>query len=124
MGEDDEDDDDSTPKQVGLQVVTRLLITGSIAHSASRRYIIYSETDFEVFAPQGRHVAPMGLRSPPPCQISPPSVQRQGCRTPKPKFLLRFDQNVEYKRPAGAYSLKLFSQNLQNIYLISGCVRC
>ena len=21
--------------------------------------------------------------SPPPCQISPPSVQRQGCRTPK-----------------------------------------
>ena len=23
------------------------------------------------------------LRSPPPCQISPPSVQRQGCRTPK-----------------------------------------
>jgi len=24
-------------------------------------------------------------------------------RTPKLKFLLRFDQNVEYKRPAGAY---------------------
>jgi len=22
-------------------------------------------------------------RFPPPCQISPPSVQRQGCRTPK-----------------------------------------
>jgi len=39
------------------------------------------------FAPQARHVAPMGGeiwhggdRSP-PCQISPPSVQRQGCRT-------------------------------------------
>jgi len=68
------------------------------------------------FAPQGRHVAPMGVkfgmqegtegpRSPPPCQISPPSVQRQGCRTPKLKFLLRFDRNVEYKRPAGAYPL-------------------
>jgi len=40
-------------------------------------------------------------RSPPPCQISPPSVQRLGYRTPK----LRFDQNVEYKRPAGAYPL-------------------
>ena len=41
------------------------------------------------FAPQGRHVAPMGVKfgmeegSPPPCQISSPSVQRQGCRTPK-----------------------------------------
>ena len=59
---------------------------------------IYSEADFEdlrIFATQGRHIAPMGwnlarrrdlrshtpssvflLRSPPPCQISPPSVQR------------------------------------------------
>ena len=45
---------------------------------------------------------------PPPCQISPPSVQRQGCRTPKRKFLLRFNQNVEYKRPAGAYPLRDF----------------
>jgi len=26
------------------------------------------------------------------------------------KFLLRFDQNVEYKRPAGAYSLRDFYQ--------------
>ena len=34
-----------------------------------------------------------------------PSVQRQGCRPPKLKFLLRFDRNVEYKRPAGAYPL-------------------
>ena len=37
------------------------------------------------FAPQGRHVAPIGV-----------------------KFLLRFDQNVEYKRPAGAYPLRDF----------------
>jgi len=27
---------------------------------------------------------------------------------PKLKFLLRFDQNVEYKRPAGAYPLSDF----------------
>jgi len=34
---------------------------------------------------------------------------RQGCRTPKTvKFLLRFDQNVEYKRPTGAYSFRSF----------------
>jgi len=34
-----------------------------------------------------------------------PSVQRQGYRAPKLKFLLRFDQNVEYKRPTEAYPL-------------------
>ena len=33
-------------------------------------------------------------------------MQRLGYRTPKLKFLLRFDQNVEYKRPAGAYPLR------------------
>ena len=37
-------------------------ITGSIARSASRRYSIHSEADFDVFAPQGRHVAPMGVK--------------------------------------------------------------
>jgi len=26
------------------------------------RYLVYSEADFEVFAPQGRHVAPMGVK--------------------------------------------------------------
>jgi len=79
------------------------------------------------FAPQGRHVAPMrvefgteeGTIVPfvtsvpnfwsPPCQVSPPSAQRQGYRrTPKLTFLLRFDQNVEYKRPAAAYPLRNF----------------
>jgi len=76
------------------------------------------------FAPEGRHVAPMGVKfgmkegtqgplllgSPTACQISPPSVKRQGCRTPKTemKFLLRFDQNAEYNRPAGAYPLRDF----------------
>jgi len=44
-------------------------------------------------------------RCTPPRQISPLSVQRQGCSTQKLKFLLRFDRNVEYKRPAGAYPL-------------------
>jgi len=35
------------------------------------------------FAPQGRHVTPIGVKfgmeEPPACQISPQSVQRQGC---------------------------------------------
>jgi len=39
-----------------------LFFTGSIARSASRRYLIYSEADFEVFRPQGRQVAPMGVK--------------------------------------------------------------
>jgi len=34
--------------------------TGSIARSAKRRYLSYSEADFEAFAQQGRHVAAMG----------------------------------------------------------------
>ena len=53
------------------------------------QYLIYSEADFEVFRPTGAtrctdggeiwHGGPLH----PPCQISPPPVQRQGCRTPK-----------------------------------------
>jgi len=38
------------------------LITGSIARSANLLYLVYSEVDFEVFRPQGRHVAPMGVK--------------------------------------------------------------
>ena len=81
------------------------------------RYLVYSEADFEVFRPAGATRCTDGgeiwhgggdLRSPPPCQISPPSVQQQGCRTPKLKFLLRFDRNVEYKRSAGVYPLRDF----------------
>jgi len=50
--------------------------TGSIARSATRRHLSYPEADFEVFAPHGRHVARLARSSPPPCQISPPSVQK------------------------------------------------
>jgi len=39
------------------------LFTGSIARSATCRYLSYAEADFEVFfAPQERHVAPMGVK--------------------------------------------------------------
>jgi len=38
------------------------IFTGSIARSTTRRSLIYSEADFEVFAPQGRHVAPMRVK--------------------------------------------------------------
>jgi len=39
-----------------------LFVTGSIARSASRRYLVYLEADLRFFAPHGRHVAPMGVK--------------------------------------------------------------
>ena len=72
-----------------------------------RRYLNYPEADFEVFRPAGAtrctdggEIWHWG------CQISPPSVQ--GIGTPKLKFLLRFDQNVEYKHPTGVYLYRNF----------------
>ena len=61
------------------------------------------------------NVAPMGVkfgmeeRSPSPCQISPPSVKDKRIGPPKLKFLLIFDQNVEYKRPAGRIPCTIFT---------------
>jgi len=55
------------------------VITGSIAHSATSRYLIYSEADFEVFRPAGATRCTDGVKfgtEEPPCQILPPSVQR------------------------------------------------
>jgi len=86
--------------------VFSFFITGSIARSAKRQYLSYSEADFAVFRPAGTTRCNDGgeilhgrgdRRSAPSCQISPPSVQRKGIG-PKNKFLLRLDQNVEYKR--------------------------
>jgi len=37
--------------------------------------------------------------------FTPHRCSDKGTGSPKLKFLLRFDQNVEYKRPAGAYPL-------------------
>ena len=94
-----------------------VLLPAALRAAQACRYLVYSEADFEVFRPAGETRCTDGAeiwhggedrRSAPPCQISPPSVQRQGCRTPNLKFLLRFDRNVEYKRPAGAYPLRDF----------------
>jgi len=38
------------------------VITGSIVRSAKRRYLSYSEADFEDFCPAGVNVAPMGVK--------------------------------------------------------------
>ena len=89
-----------------------MIVTGSIARSASRRYLLYSEANFDVFRPAGTTHCTNGSeiwqRSPPPRQISPHQCNDKGVGPQKLKFSLRFDQNVEYKRPAGAYPLRDF----------------
>ena len=78
---------------VRIQTQTNIMFSvfaGSIARSANCRYLIYSEADFEVFRPAGATRTDggeiMAWRRPPPCQIPPPSVQRQWCGTPKTKI--------------------------------------
>jgi len=90
-----------------------MFITGSITHRASCSYLIYSEADFEVFAPKGQHVAPMGgeIWHEGPlfhAKLHPHRCKDEGVGPQKLKFLLRFDQNMKYKRPAGEYPLHNF----------------
>ena len=82
-----------------------------------------------VFAPQGRHVAPMGVKLgmqegtegrkgpkvPSSVPISPHRCNDKTIGPQKLKFLLRYDQNEEYKRPAGVYPFRDFHK----IYRIS-----
>jgi len=46
-------------------------------------------------------------------KFQPHRCNDKGVVPQKLKFLLRFVQNVEYKRPAGAYPLRDFHKNLQ-----------
>ena len=87
-----------------------MLLPAALRAAQACRYLIYSEADFEVFRPTGATRCTDGgeIWHAGGCQISLPSVQRQGCRAPKLIFLLRFDRNVEYKRPAVAYPLRDF----------------
>ena len=96
-----------------------LFFTGSIACSATRRYLSYPEHDFEVFRPAGRTrctdwvkfgteegtLRPRALLH---AKFHPNRCNDKGIGPPKLKFSLRFDQNVEYKRPAVAYPLRDF----------------
>ena len=43
-------------------------------------------------------------------KFHPHRCNDNGIGPPKLKFLLRFDQNAEYKRPAGAYPLRHFHE--------------
>jgi len=99
----------TTPPEVGIY---KKIETGSSIGILLQVSIFYSEADFEVFRPAGAtHCTDgvkFGMEQGTPCQISPHRCNDKGVGPPKLKFLLRFDQNVEYTRPAGPYSLRDF----------------
>jgi len=69
------------------------------------RYLVYSEADFEVFRPA------VVTRCTDGGEIWHGGGDRcndKGEGPQKLKFLIRFDQSLEYKRPAGAYPLRDF----------------
>ena len=102
-------------------------------HCAQRKapVILFTQRPIlRIFAPQGRHVAPMGVKfgteegTEGPllrAKFHPHRCNGKGTGPLKLKILLIFGQNVEYKRPAGAYPLCDF-HSLQNLFLVSGCV--
>jgi len=69
------------------------------------------------FAPQGRNVPPIvvkfGVEKGTESLLLPARFHPHRCNVkdigpPKLKFLMKFDQNVEYRRTAGAYPLRDF----------------
>ena len=83
----------------------------------SAGYLIYSEVDFEDFRPAGATRCTNGgeiwhggggplLRA----KFHPHRCNGKGVGPLKLKILLIFGQNVEYKRPAGAYPLRDFHE--------------
>jgi len=97
----------------------RHVITGSIACNTKWRYISYLEGDFQVFCPETRHVALMGVKfgmeewTKGPllhAKFYPHQCNDKGIGPPKLTFLLRFHQNSEYKRPQGRILCAIFTK--------------
>ena len=97
------------------------VITGSIARSANLPVFSLLRGRFWGFSPRGadtlQSFAPMlvkfgveeGTKGPLlRAKFHPHRCNDKGVGPPKLKFLLRFDRNLEYKRPAGAYPLHDF----------------
>jgi len=92
----------------------KLFLPAALRAAQTCRYLVYSEADLEVFRPAGAtrytdkgeiwHGG--GDDGPlPHAKFHPHRCNAKGVGPPKLKSLLRFDQNVEYKRPAGVYPL-------------------
>ena len=89
-----------------------MLLPAALRGAQICRYLVYSEADFEVFRPAGAtrctnggEIWQGGLLH---AKFHPHQCNDKGVGPPKLRFLLRFDRNVEYKRPAGAYPLRDF----------------
>jgi len=97
-------------QQFTISTMLKTVITGGIASSACRRYLVYSEADFEVFRPAGATRCSDGGKIWPllRAKFDPHRCNDKSVGPQKLNFLLRFDQNVEYKRPAGPYPLRDF----------------
>jgi len=91
------------------------LLPAALRAAQTCRYFVYSEADFEVFRPAGATRCTDGgeiwhgggdllLHA----KFHPHRCNDKGVGPPKLKVLLRFDRNVEYKRPTGAYPLHDF----------------
>jgi len=94
---------------VGALTLCIVIFTGSIAHSAKRRYLTYLEGDFEFFSPRrgdtlhrrGKiwHGGPLNH-----AKFHPPRCNNKGIGPPKLKILLKFYQTSEYKRSLARFS--------------------
>ena len=73
------------------------------------RYWIYSEADFEVFRPAGATRCTDGGEIW-HAKFHPHRCNDKGVGPQKLKFLLIFDRNVEYKRPAGRIPCAIFTK--------------
>ena len=76
------------------------------------------------FAPQGRQVAPMGgeiwhgggdRMPPPPYQISPPSAQRQRCRTQNLNFYSDLTKMWNINAPQGRIASAIFTKFAEDV---------
>jgi len=93
--------------------VNRLLVRDTSCHEPEPNFIVTEISGQNIIWQWRNYRQHWAQRKPPVFNLlrgrfwgfSPPSVNDSGIGPPKLKFLLRFDQNVEYKRPAGAYPL-------------------
>jgi len=102
-----------------LKSKVKSLLPAALRTTQTCRYLVYSEVDFEVFRPAGATRCTDGVKfgmeegTEDPllhAKFHPHRFNDKGVGPPKLKFLLRFDWNLEYKCPAGAYPLRDFDK--------------
>ena len=89
-----------------------LIFTGSIAHSAIRLYLSYSEADFEVIRPKRQHIAPMGRNLPRMSNSSMPNFTHIGAkiRVQDPQNWNFYCHNWDYNPPQGSIACAIFTE--------------